>query len=120
MHCSACACHSLPQLAWHGGGTASQRWEFPPLHRFIPDRLMKVYSIPRTTTVVFLGALSAGAAVLNSFAGIQLLNASSFLAGFAFGGMQACAHDLCCAALRLQISLACVVSSPAACLLKPC
>ncbi len=47
-----------------------------------------MYSVPRTASLVFLGALSAGAAVLNSFAGVQLLNASSFLAGFAFGGMQ--------------------------------
>jgi hypothetical protein len=55
---------------------------------FISDRLIKVYSAPRTVSLVFLGALSAGAAVLNAFAGVQLLNASSFLAGFAFGGMQ--------------------------------
>lgn len=62
----------------------------PVLHcSFIPDRLMKVYATPRTVSIVFLCALSAGAAVLNGFADVQLLNLSSFLSGFAFGGMQA-------------------------------
>lgn len=56
---------------------------------FIPDRLMKVYAVPRTASIIFLCALSAGAAVLNGFADVQLLNLSSFLSGFAFGGMQA-------------------------------
>jgi MFS family permease len=54
----------------------------------IPDRLMKVSSVPRTASMVVLAAMSAGAAVLNGFADTQLLNLSSFLSGFAFGGMQ--------------------------------
>lgn len=49
---------------------------------------MKTHAVPRTASIVFLCALSAGAAVLNGFAGIQLLNLSAFLSGFAFGGMQ--------------------------------
>ena len=50
---------------------------------------MKVSSVPRTASMVVLAAMSAGAAVLNGFADTQLLNLSSFLSGFAFGGMQA-------------------------------
>ena len=50
---------------------------------------MKVSAVPRTASIVVLAALSAGAAVLNGFADTQLLNLSSFLSGFAFGGMQA-------------------------------
>lgn len=45
--------------------------------------------------MIVLAAMSAGAAVLNGFADTQLLNLSSFLSGFAFGGMQAsrCPRD---------------------------
>lgn len=55
---------------------------------FIPDKLMKSYGVSRTASLVVLSALSACCAVLNAFSGLQLLNLSSFLTGFAFGGMQ--------------------------------
>ena len=70
--------------------------------RFIPDKLMKRHSVPRTASVVFLGALSAASALLSAVSDMQLLNASAFLSGFAFGGMQVpssiCPVPLCKAA----------------------
>mmetsp|Transcript_14199 Transcript_14199/g.42879 ORF Transcript_14199/g.42879 Transcript_14199/m.42879 type:complete len:728 (-) Transcript_14199:369-2552(-) len=55
---------------------------------FIPDRLMKSYGTSRTVSLIALSAMAAISAVVTAFSGLQLLNASAFLAGFAFGGMQ--------------------------------
>ncbi len=50
---------------------------------------MKSYGTSRTASLIGLSALAAASAVMNAFSGLQLLNLSAFVAGFAFGGMQA-------------------------------
>lgn len=55
---------------------------------FIPDKLMRKRSMPRTTSLVFLSGLTLLAALLNAVQSPEILGVASLLSGLAFGGFQ--------------------------------
>lgn len=56
--------------------------------RFIPDKLLRKKSVPRTASCIVLSAVTLVAALLNALQKQEALGIASLLSGFAFGGFQ--------------------------------